>query len=124
MNNMYMILHVCAFRMKRRSGVVFRQTSRRLWSSRMISRWKLNRSCAHSGGSCRRSRIVMQSFLQTLRPCRESGTIFPIFFSSSPSTSFPFFSIGLQFFSPCTNVVMIYLPESCHISYYLCFIHA
>lgn len=68
--------YVYVFRMKRRNGVVFRQISRQQWWLPMISKWKLSRSCAHSGGSCRRSRIAVQSYLQTLRAYRESGTIF------------------------------------------------
>lgn len=82
------IYAVCAVRMKKRSGVGSRLISRRRWWWPTTSKWRLNRSCVHSGGSCRRSRIVVQSFPQTSRPCRESGTISTIlhFFSAYPST--------------------------------------
>lgn len=119
--------YVCVCRMKKRSGVGSRQTSRQQWLWPMTSRWRLSRSCVHSGGSCRRSRIAVQSFPQTLRPCRESGIISSIllFFSSSPSTKppgSPCLASGCSSFLSEHNVDMRYLPESCHIPIQ-CFIH-
>lgn len=108
--------------MKKRSGDGSRRTSRQQWWWPTTSRWRLSRSCVHSGGSCRRSRIAVQSSLQTLRPCRESGTISTIllFCCSSYSTKHPPFgspcsALGCSSFLSEHNVDMRYLPESCHV---------
>lgn len=77
-------LHVCACRMRKRSGGGSRRTSRLQWWWPMTLRWKLSRSCVLSGDSCRRNRIAVPSFLQTWRPCRESGNIPVIFLFLSP----------------------------------------
>lgn len=76
--------YVCVFRRRKKSGGGFRQTSRLQWWWPMTLRWRLSRSCVHSGDSCRRSKIAMQNCLQTWRPCRESGTISVMSLLSSP----------------------------------------
>lgn len=72
--------YVCVLRTKKKSGVGSRRTFRRQWWWQMTSRWRLSRSCGHSGGSCRRNRIAAQSSRQTSKPCRVSGTIPTILF--------------------------------------------
>ena len=105
--DLYNIQCDCVFRMKKKSGVGSRQTSKQQWWWPMTSRSRLSRSCVHSGGSCRRSRIAVQSFLQTLRPCRESGTTSTILFffffipSTPPIPRLPLFR--LQFLSLWTQ---------------------
>lgn len=115
------LLYVCVCRMKKRSGAGFRQTSRQQWWWPMTSRWRLSRSCVHSGGSCRRSRIAARSFPQTSRPCRESGTISTILHPPPKKNPHPSSLCSPRLASGCSSflsqhiVEMRYLPESCHI---------
>ena len=103
--------YVCVFRMKKKSGVGSRRTSRQPWWWPTTSRWRLSRSCVLSGDSCRRSRIAAPSSPQTWRPCRVSGTssIIMHFFQFLPlhrplnPSGIPLFSIGLQLLSLSTQ---------------------
>lgn len=103
----YPYVSVC--RMRKRSGVGSRQTFRLQWWLPMTSRWRPSRSCVHSGGSCRKSRIAAQNFPQTSRRCRESGTkstillLFPppLSNSTNPSGSPPFWLQSLCLWAQC-----------------------
>lgn len=104
---------VCVFRMRKRSGAASRQTSRRRWWWPMTLRWRLSRSCVLSGDSCRRSKIATPNFLQTSRPCRESGTIsisflfFPVAPTQLASLTVDLFYHGEMFsrVSPCPKIM-------------------